>query len=171
VLEVRNWQLCCPDELVPYVPGGTLPHVSPQNAEHSDLPLSVRYGDDAPDDWFCQALLTWHAQQAVMNRWQMGRVLEVHRVTGVTHTSGVPARLDWSAVRLLAGQGQVVAATEELLLRAAAWYQFTSQRQISLPAQVAARVSWVADVVQGVSQFEAPLHLAEHSQSHTLRID
>lgn len=158
-------ELRSPEELAPYAREGKLPHVSPQHAGHSDLPLSVRYGEDAPDDWLRQALLAWHAQQAVIDRWRQGRVLEVHRVTGVTHTSGVPARLDWPAVRLLPGQGQVVAGTEELLLRAAAWYQITSKREVALPEQVFPRVSWVAPVVHGLSQHKAPLKLAEHYQS------
>lgn len=160
-----------PENLVKFAPGGVLPLVSPDDAEHSSLPISVRYDEEDPNDWLGQALLAWHAQQAVIHRWQVGRVVEVHRVAGVTHTSGFPARLDWPALRLLPGQGQgqVVAATDELLLRAAAWYQLASRREVALPKQLLTQVAWVADAVRGISADDAPQHLAQHFQGRSPR--
>ncbi|GAA4004357.1 hypothetical protein GCM10022631_14170 [Deinococcus rubellus] len=106
--------------------------------------------------------------RSLIQTWSAGRSVESYTYQGVPNTAGLPARLDWPALRLLPAQGQVVSAHPDLLLRAAAWYQLVSGRQANVPPDLLAPLAWISAAVQDVPFAKKSERLAEQMHDRPL---
>lgn len=76
--------------------------------------------------WKPRTRLDQKPQEDFLHEFGLGRVVEYIAQRGIPNTSGTAARIDWPALQHLPCTGQVIAANELLLLRAAVWYQLST---------------------------------------------
>lgn len=146
--------------VVPFLPGPD--GQAPSTGESDRLPAIQA------STWLPHAPRTWKTQEEDLRQWGEGRTVERIRQHGIPNTSGTAARIDWPALRHLPGSGQVIAADDLLLLRAAAWYQLTTGLRPKMPAPEKPISSPLKDICNRTSVAEATSGSAVSEVSPTL---
>ena len=126
--------------------------------------------DEAPtlpsqdQSWLPRKPLDWKTQEDYLRELGQGRTVERTSQHGIPNTSETAARIDWPALRHLPDRGQILVANDVLLLRAAVWYQLTTERKPQVTDRETLSPSWFSDLHSQASAAENAIK-ALHSSS------